>query len=94
MSPTAGIKSGIKGCSLCSISIVLGVYLEKNTTTALVTRNCAAIVDTKESQEQAKPFHSPLDVFKEIFDFRRHLQVVKICWIEVTGKRKRVVGKD
>lgn len=32
MSPTAGIKSGIKGCSLCSISIVLGVYLEKNTT--------------------------------------------------------------
>lgn len=54
MSPTAGINSGIKGCSLCSISIVLGVYLEMNTNTAWVTRNCAAIIDTKENQEQAK----------------------------------------
>lgn len=54
MSPTAGIKSGIKGCSLCSISIVLGVYLEKTTHTARATRNCAAIIETKESQEQAK----------------------------------------
>lgn len=58
MSPTAGIKSGIKGCSLCSISIVLGVYLEKNTTTAWVTLNCpaklATIIDTRESQEWAK----------------------------------------
>lgn len=56
MSPTAGIKSGIKGCSLCSISIVLGVYLEKTTPTAWVIRNCAAVIETKESQEQAKTF--------------------------------------
>lgn len=34
MSPTAGIKPGMKGCSLCSISIVLGVYLEKTTPAA------------------------------------------------------------
>lgn len=58
MSPTAGIKSGIKGCSLCSISIVLGVYLEKHDTTAWVTMNrpakLATTIGTKESQERAK----------------------------------------
>lgn len=59
MSPTAGIKSGMKGCSLCSISIVLGVYLEKkNKDTAWVTARCpaklATALGTKESQEWAK----------------------------------------
>ena len=59
MSPTAGIKSGMKGCSLCSISMVLGVYLEKTTTTAWVTGNCPAKLarrsDRKESPERPKP---------------------------------------
>lgn len=59
MSPTAGIKSGIKGCSLCSISIVLGVYLEKTNTTAWVIMThpakLATIVGTKESKRGPKP---------------------------------------
>lgn len=40
MSPTAGMKSGIKGCSLCSISIVFGVYLEREKQQYYTGGNC------------------------------------------------------
>lgn len=61
MSPTAGIKSGIKGSSLCSMFIIFGVYLkEKNKKCYTVgdTFPAALTLGTKESHELA-PIPSP-----------------------------------